>query len=161
MARRRRRRVGSAGVITPIASATALLLLFLVPIGFHHGNNSLFVSGKAVFSIEEACGNMNFTENQEKHYGKTEFLKHANLAETVGNLLSVFYNGDNDTWSIRPEDLQDVVLSNIHKVQGTQIYGSAIAFEPNVWKETEGLEDGVVSFQSTWCRIFNEKVIHT
>jgi hypothetical protein len=106
---------------------------------------SVCVDAAAVYDVKDACGSMNFTETQEKHYGKSEFVKHADLAETVGNLLSVFYDEATDSWTIQPDDLKDVVLSNIHKVQGTQIYGSAIAFEPNVWRQTEGLEEGVVS----------------
>ncbi|CAB9523959.1 Gamma-aminobutyric acid (GABA) B receptor [Seminavis robusta] len=58
--------------------------------------------------------------------------------------LSVFYNEEDESWSITPEDLKEIVLSNIHKVRnGAKIYGSAIAFEPNVWRQTFGLEAGV------------------
>ena len=108
-------------------------------------NHGVLVSGGAASNVEDACGNINFTVNQEKHYGKSEFIQHSGLAEAVGNLLSVFFNEEDYTWTITPMDLKEIVLSNIHQVAGTKIYGSAIAFEPNVWNQTIALTEGVVS----------------
>lgn len=101
------------------------------------------VAAEAVFTAEEACDSIDFSDSQEKHYDKTDFKVHSRVAETVGNLLSVFYDESQDSWSISPEDLKEIVMSNIHAVEGTMIYGSAIAFEPNIWRQTTGLSDGV------------------
>ena len=126
-------------------------VLLAIP-AFTGNNHGVLVSAGAAFNVEQACGNMDFTANQEKYYGKSEFIQHSGLAEVVGNLLSVFFNEEDFTWSIAPEDLKDIVLSNIHKVSGTKIYGSAIAFEPNVWSQTVGLEEGVVRSNSPAAR---------
>lgn len=98
---------------------------------------------KAAHSIEDACGSVDFTANQEKHYSKSEFIEHAAVAETMGSIISVFYDQGTESWSIEPADLKDIVLKNINRIEGTKIYGSAIAFEPDVWSHTEGLKEGV------------------
>ena len=112
---------------------------FLAILGFLLNNNG--VLAEAVFNADQACA-LNLTKSQGKHYGKTNFMMHSRVAEIVGNLLADFYDADG-VWTISPEDLQDIVLSNIHAVEGTMIYGSAIAFEPNVWNQTTGLSEGV------------------
>jgi hypothetical protein len=74
------------------------------------------------------------------------------VAELVGDLLGrVFYDDDNQTWSITPTQLRDITLTNVLQVENGNdsayslypIYGSAIAFEPGVWRQTDGLEEGV------------------
>lgn len=130
MPRRQRR---AAPRKRPRSTFTAsLVLLFLVVSLSHRG-----------ILADDKCDSINFTDSQERHYGKTDFLVHSRVAETVGNLLSVFYDESQDSWSISPQDLREIVLSNIHTVEGTKIYGSAIAFEPSLWRQTTGLSDGV------------------
>ena len=131
-----------------IRTMTKRLLLPTFYYGFlalSANESGILVSAGAASNVQDACGNMNFTVNQEKHYGKSEFIQHSGLAEAVGNLLSVFFNEEDFMWTVSPEDLKEVVLPNIHQASGTKICGSAIAFEPNVWSQTGGLEDGVVS----------------
>ena len=125
-----------------IASFVLMMALFMVVLFSNHPSGGR-VAAEAVFTAQEACDSLDFANSQERYYSKTDFIVHSRVAETVGNLLSVFYNEDQDSWSISPEDLKEIVMSNIHAVEGTLIYGSAIAFEPNVWRQTAGLPKGV------------------
>ena len=84
------------------------------------------------------------------------------MAELVGDLLGrVFYDDDNQTWSITPTQLRDITLTNVLQVENGNdsayslypIYGSAIAFEPDVWTQTDGLAEGVTfPASSVACR---------
>ena len=123
----------------PFATTVASLVFSVLVVSLDPSG----VIAEEKLSAEDVCGSIDFDDNQEKHYGKTDFKIHSRVAETVGNLLSVFYDENQDSWSISPEDLQEIVLSNIHAVEGTTIYGSAIAFEPNLFRQTNGLSDGV------------------
>ena len=108
-------------------------------------------------NASEAC-NFEVPDSQGKHYRKTDFILHSRVAEVVGDQLGrVFYDDDNDSWSISARQLRDMVLTNILQEQvgdddsGSRteyyseypIYGSAIAFEPNIWTRETGLENGV------------------
>eukprot|EP00804_Cyclotella_cryptica_P011025 CCRYP_017488-RA/>CCRYP_017488-RA protein AED:0.30 eAED:0.30 QI:710/1/0.9/1/0.44/0.3/10/542/659 len=132
----------------------------------------------ASFNVSEACS-YNFSSSQGRNYGKTGFILHARVAEVTADFLGrVFYEGDSvqftvnatnasahgepisaagasgsiSPWSISPENLRDMVLSNILQEGGIEssigyseypIYGSAIAFEPGVWNVVSGLAEGV------------------
>lgn len=133
--RRERRRRPAPRDICVAQVASRLLLLGLVTLLIH--------DGAVVIRADDACESFEFPDSQERYYGKTEFQVHSHVAETVGNLLSVFYDESQNIWTISPEDLREIVLSNIHAVEGTTIYGSAIAFEPNLWTQTQNLSDGV------------------
>lgn len=110
-------------------------------------------------TASEAC-NFEVPDSQGKHYRKTDFILHSRVADVVGEQLGhVFYDDDeNDAWSISARQLRDMVLTNIlqERTVGEDtssssatynsqypIYGSAIAFEPNVWTRDIGLEKGV------------------
>ena len=108
-------------------------------------------NNKSIAIADEACA-FNFSDNQGKHYHKTEFVLHARVAELVGDILGrVFYHDDNATWSISAEELRDLALTNVLREDWrnatfyweSPIYGSAIAFEPGVWTQTDGLDKGV------------------
>ena len=135
MRRERRRPAPKRDMIVAPSSLAPRLLLFALV--------TLLIHGAVVIRADDACESFDFEDSQEKHYGKTNFKVHSHVAETVGNILSVFYDESQEAWTISPEDLREIVLSNIHAVEGTIIYGSAIAFEPNLWRQTEGLPDGV------------------
>ena len=97
----------------------------------------------------DACA-FEFPDNQGKNYRKTEFILHSRVAEIIGDQLSrVFYNDENETWSIHPSELRDIVMTNILQEGDADddsstlysrypIYGSAIAFEPGVWNSIVG-----------------------
>jgi len=109
----------------------------------------------AALDVGSAC-DFAFPATQTKSYRKTEFVLHSRVAELVASQLSgVFYEeGGPDggpTWLVTPENLRDMVLTNIlqeSEGEGSAysrypIYGSAIAFEPGVWTDVDGLEEGV------------------
>lgn len=101
----------------------------------------------ASITAAEACA-FNFTDDQGKHYDTEDFALHSRVAEVVGDQMAVFYDDDNDEWSIEPSQLRDMALTNIlqeggQSMQQYPIYGSAIAFEPGLWDSTDGLEEGV------------------
>jgi hypothetical protein len=109
------------------------------------------IKPSATTTADEACA-FNFSDNQGKHYHKTEFILHSRVAELVGDLLGhVFYDDTSQTWSITPAQLREMALTNVLREGNMNdtvysqypIYGSAIAFEPGVWTQTDGLDEGV------------------
>ena len=118
-------------------------------------NNMSIIKPSATTTADEACA-FNFSDNQGKHYHKTEFILHSRVAELVGDLLGhVFYDDTNQTWSITPAQLREMALTNVLREDmvnnnnnntvswESPIYGSAIAFEPGVWTQMDGLDEGV------------------
>lgn len=103
----------------------------------------------------EACA-FEFPDDQGKNYRKTDFILHSRVAEVVGDQMGrVFYDDDDDgedSWSIGAGQLRNMVLTNILQEDdgGDEsfyskypIYGSAIAFEPGIWTDNTGLDEGV------------------
>ena len=104
-------------------------------------------------AADEACA-FNFSDNQGRHYHKTEFILYWREVEVVSDLLGhIFYDEDNQTWtSMTPAQLREIALANVLREDmiknnsvtwESPIYGSAIAFEPGVWTQTDGLAEGV------------------
>jgi len=104
-------------------------------------------------AADEACA-FNFSDNQGRHYHKTEFILYWREVEVVSDLLGrIFYDEDNETWSsMTPAQLREIALANVLREDiiknnsvswESPIYGSAIAFEPGVWTQTDGLAEGV------------------
>ena len=111
------------------------------------------IKPSATTTADEACA-FNLSDSQGKHYHKTEFILYSREVELVGDLLGrVFYDDTNQTWSITPAQLREVALANVLREDMVKnnstvswespIYGSAIAFEPGVWTQTDGLDEGV------------------
>lgn len=85
-----------------------------------------------------------------------------NLSSLVESASATGASESSSLWSISPENLRDMVLSNILQEGGIEssigyskypIYGSAIAFEPGVWNVVDGLAQGVTfpaSSQACW-----------
>jgi len=109
----------------------------------------------AALDVESAC-DFEFPATQTTSYRKTEFVLHSRVAELVASQLSnVFYDGDGSdgpSWLVTPQNLRDMVLTNIlQDSEGGEgssyskypIYGSAIAFEPGIWEDVQGLSEGV------------------
>ena len=119
-----------------VARAFVVLIVFVQQI--------LWCGVRGARALDEASAcNFTFTDSAEKYYGKEDFVVHARVAEIIGQTLAVFYDESNNVWSISPEDLQEIALKNIMAVEGTLIYGSALAFEPGIWTSVVGLQDGV------------------
>ena len=104
-------------------------------------------------AAEEACA-FNFAVNQGNNYEQTEFILHSRVAEVIGHQLGrAFYDDETNEFTITPQELKNVVLTNILEEGGVgknsglyskyPIYGSAIAFEPGVFNNAEGLSGGV------------------
>jgi hypothetical protein len=114
-------------------------------------------------AADEACA-FNFSDNQGRHYHKTEFILYWREVEVVSDLLGrIFYDEDNETWSsMTPAQLREIALANVLREDiiknnsvswESPIYGSAIAFEPDVWTQTDGLAEGVTfPASSVACR---------
>lgn len=109
-------------------------------------------SATIIITADEACA-FNFSDNQAKNYHKTEFALYWREVEVVSDLLGrVFYDDKNQTWLMTPSQLREIALTNVLREDmiknstvswESPIYGSAIAFEPGIWTQTDGLDQGV------------------
>jgi hypothetical protein len=148
---------------SPINVSEACNLDFSTSQGRNYAKTGFILHARVAEVAADFLGRA-FFEGDSVQYtiNATNASAQSNLSSLVESTSVTGASESISPWSITPENLRDMVLSNILQEGGIEssigyskfpIYGSAIAFEPGVWNVVDGLAQGVTfpaSSQACW-----------